>query len=222
MAPRRSYGDGCATAQALDIVGERWALLIVRELLLGPKRFTDLRADLPGVSPTVLAQRLREFTREGVVHHRRMPPPMSVHIYELTEWGCKLEPVIHMLGMWALQSPTPPCSPPQSVDANVLSLRVLFDPGAARGRTLRFALNVSERSYRVCVLDGELDLARGEVHAPDATIDTDVLTLHAILHRTRSLREALDIGAIKINGDVAAVADLPVLFRPDRYRVLAG
>nr|WP_042180189.1 winged helix-turn-helix transcriptional regulator [Kibdelosporangium sp. MJ126-NF4]CEL14244.1 Transcriptional regulator, HxlR family [Kibdelosporangium sp. MJ126-NF4] len=222
MAPRRSYGDGCATAQALDIVGERWALLIVRELLLGPKRFTDLRADLPGVSPTVLAQRLREFTREGVVHHRRMAPPMSVHIYELTEWGHKLEPVIHMLGMWALQSPTPPCAPPQSVDANVLSLRVLFDPDAARGRTVRFALNVDERRYRVCVMDGGLDLARGEVHAPDATIDTDVLTLHALLHRTRSVHDALEAGAIKVSGSVAAVADLPVLFRPDRHRALAG
>jgi DNA-binding HxlR family transcriptional regulator len=222
MAPKRSYDDGCATAFALDVVGERWGLLIARELLLGPKRFTDLRGDLPGVSPTVLAQRLREFVRAGVALRRRSPPPASFQVYELTEWGYKLEPVVHTLGGWALQSPDPPRVPPRSVDANVLSLRVLFDPVAAEGRTVRFALRIGERRYRVCVVDGELHLGRGEVDEPDATVDTDVPTLHAYLCRTRSLRDSLDGGAMRVSGNVAAVAELPTLFCPLRHRAPIG
>ncbi len=218
MAPKRSYADGCATAYALDIMGERWGLLIVRELLLGPKRFTDLRLDLPGMSPTVLAQRLREFIRAGVVRHRRLPPPTPSHVYELTEWGYKLDPVIQSLGTWALQSPDPPRTPPQSVDANVLSLRVMFDPVAAEGRTVRFGLHVDERRYQVCVVAGELHLARGEVDAPDATIDTNIATLHAYLCRARSLRDSLECGDILVRGNMAAVAELPTLFRPIRHR----
>src|SRR5829696_7888968 len=98
MAAMRAYCDGCATAHALDLIGERWALLVVRELLLGPKRFTDLRAGLPGVSPNVLAQRLRELESAGVVHRRKLPPPAASRVYELTEWGEELEPVIVRLG----------------------------------------------------------------------------------------------------------------------------
>ncbi|WNV84543.1 helix-turn-helix domain-containing protein [Umezawaea sp. Da 62-37] len=222
MAPNRSYDDGCATAYALDVVGGRWGLLIARELMLGPKRFTDLRVDLPGVSPTVLAQRLREFVREGVAIRLRLPPPTPFRVYQLTEWGYGLEPVIQALGGWALRSPDPPRTPPRSVDANVLSLRVLFDPVAAWGRTIRFGLRVGERPYRVCVVDGELHLARGEVDAPDAVIDTDVPTLHAYLCRTRSLRDSLDGGDMAVRGDMAAVAELPRLFCPLRYRVPVG
>ena len=94
----RTYDDACAAAHALDLIGERWALLVVRELLLGPKRFTDLRAGLPGVSPNVLAQRLRELERAGVVRRRKLPPPAASRVYELTDWGKELEPVIVRLG----------------------------------------------------------------------------------------------------------------------------
>ena len=100
MATRRTCCDGCAAAHALDLVGERWALLVVRELLLGPKRFTDLRAGLPGVSPNVLAERLRELERAGVVRRRKLPPPAASRVYELTDWGMELEPVIISLGRW--------------------------------------------------------------------------------------------------------------------------
>ncbi|MER7012755.1 winged helix-turn-helix transcriptional regulator [Saccharopolyspora sp. NPDC000359] len=222
MAPKRSYDDGCATAHALDIVGGRWGLLIARELLLGPKRFTDLRGDLPSASPTVLAQRLREFVRAGVARRRRSPPPAPVHVYELTEWGYKLEPVVHALGGWALQSPEPPRSAPRSIDANVLSLRVMFDPEVACGRTVRFGLNIGERRYRVCVVEGQLHLSRGEPDAPDATLDTDVPTLHAYLCGTRSLHDSLDSGDLRVRGDIRAVAELPMLFRPPQHRTPRG
>src|SRR5436305_8974178 len=100
MTSKRTYGDRCGIARALDRVGERWALLVVRELLLGPKRFGDLRAGLPGASPNVLSQRLRELEDAGVVRRRRLPPPAGVRVYELTEWGRELEPVVLHLGRW--------------------------------------------------------------------------------------------------------------------------
>src|SRR3954466_5966488 len=106
MATMRTYDDGCAAAHALDLVGERWALLVVRELLLGPKRFTDLRAGIPKASPNVLSQRLRELERAGVVRRRQLPPPAASRVYQLTDWGLELEPVIIRLGRWGARSPS--------------------------------------------------------------------------------------------------------------------
>jgi DNA-binding HxlR family transcriptional regulator len=214
MSPKRSYGDGCATAYALDLVGERWALLVVREMLLGPKRFNDLRTDLPGVSPTVLAQRLRELDQAGIVRRRRLPPPACVRIYELTDRGRALEPVVYALGRWAVTSPRMPMDAPLSNDATVLSMGVLFDPQAARGQTVRLNLRLGEHRFRVCVVDGRLDLARGMAECPDATVDTDVRTLGAVLRRTRMLADVLANGKFRIHGDAAAVHHLLVLFAP--------
>src|SRR5215217_3500865 len=108
MATRRTYGDGCAIAHGLDLVGERWALLLVRELLLGPKRFTDLKAGLPNASPNVISDRLRELERAGVVKRDRLPPPAGSHVYELTDWGRELEDTVLSIGRWAARSPSPP------------------------------------------------------------------------------------------------------------------
>jgi DNA-binding HxlR family transcriptional regulator len=125
---RRTYDDGCAAAHALDLIGERWALLVVRELLLGPKRFTDLRAGLPHASPNVLAQRLRELEAVGVVRRRKLPPPAASKVYELTDWGLELEPVIVRLGRWGARSPSRPRDAGLSVDSLILSCRTMFDP----------------------------------------------------------------------------------------------
>src|ERR1700710_270654 len=100
MAPRRDYFDGCAAAHALDLVGDRWALLVVRELLLGPKRFTDLRSGIPDVSPDVLSRRLRELEEAGIVVRGSLPAPASSRVYELTDWGAGLVPVVLALGHW--------------------------------------------------------------------------------------------------------------------------
>src|SRR5919112_3620037 len=108
MAIKRTYDDSCAAAHALDLVGERWALLVVRELLLGPKRFTDLRSGLPHVSPDVLAQRLRELEESGIVRRGKLPPPAGSRIYELTERGQQLEPVVLELGRFGSVAPFPP------------------------------------------------------------------------------------------------------------------
>jgi DNA-binding HxlR family transcriptional regulator len=137
---RRTYDDGCAAAHALDLIGERWALLVVRELLLGPKRFTDLRAGLPHASPNVLAQRLRELEVVGVVRRRKLPPPAASKVYELTDWGLELEPVIVRLGRWGARSPSRPRDAGLSVDSLILSCRTMFDPRAAEGLTASYEL----------------------------------------------------------------------------------
>jgi DNA-binding HxlR family transcriptional regulator len=214
MAPRRSYGDGCATAHALDLIGERWALLVVRELLLGPKRFTDLRADLPGMSPNILARRLRELGQADITRHRRLPPPAAANLYELTERGQALKSVIYALGRWAIHSPCMPLDAPLSNDSHILSLGILFDPAAARDLTVRLNLWLGEQRFRICVLDGELELARGEADDADATVHTDAATLQALVRNTKSLSGILAAGQLRIDGDVSAVALLPRLFRP--------
>ena len=108
MAGRRKYNSGCAVAHALDLVGERWALLVVRDLVLGPKRFTDLLAGLPGASPDVLTQRLRELTQAGVLDRRRLSPPAASWVYELTPWGAELAPVL--LGLASGPAGRPRCA----------------------------------------------------------------------------------------------------------------
>ena len=136
MATTRTYGDGCAIARALDVVGERWALLVVRELLLGPKRFTDLRRGLPNASPNVLSERLRELEHAGVVRRRKLAPPAGSRVYELTDWGLELEPLVLSLGRWGARSPAPPGDAPVRSGG-------LGDPVAARavrrGRRARTA-----------------------------------------------------------------------------------
>ncbi|MEU6534595.1 helix-turn-helix domain-containing protein [Streptomyces sp. NPDC047000] len=100
MPPRRSYDQYCSTARALDLVGDRWTLLIVRELLAGPRRYTDLHADLPGVSTDMLASRLKDMERDGIAARRRLAPPAAVFVYELTRRGRELKPVLEALGKW--------------------------------------------------------------------------------------------------------------------------
>ncbi|GAA3000502.1 winged helix-turn-helix transcriptional regulator [Actinokineospora diospyrosa] len=212
MAPKRSYADGCATAHALDLIGERWALLVVRELLLGPKRFTDLRAGLPGIGPNVLAQRLRELNNAGVLHRRELSWPTGVHIYELTDWGHGLDGVIFALGRWGLRSPTLPPDAPVSADGHVLSLRLLFDRSAAAGLVLTLGLHLGQDRFRLEVVDGTLALARGDTENPDAAIHTTVPTFDALLRDGGHFAEALRLGSLTVRGDLRTAALFPILF----------
>ena len=208
----RTYCDGCAAAHALDIIGERWALLVVRELLLGPKRFTDLRAGLPAVSPNVLAQRLRELERAGVLRRRKLPPPAASKVYELTEWGMELEPVIVRLGRWGARSPSKPRDAALGVDSLVLSFRTMFAPHAAEGLRASYELRLGEDVFVAVVDDGRFEIARGSAEKPDATIETDAATLAALVYEGRDLAEALRAGEVKIEGDEAAVKRFVRLF----------
>jgi DNA-binding HxlR family transcriptional regulator len=206
VATTRTYGDGCAIARALDVVGERWALLVVRELLLGPKRFTDLRRGLPNASPNVLSERLRELERAGVVRRGKLPPPAGSRVYELTDWGLELEPLVISLGRWAAHSPTPPGDAPvRSGDSVILALRGLFDPGAARGLRARYDVRLGEDRFRVEVADDAIEVARGGADGADATIASDPDTLNAVLWGGLSLSEAQRSGRLTVEGDQAAV-----------------
>ena len=204
MATTRTYGDGCAIARGLDQVGERWALLVVRELLLGPKRYTDLQRGLPNASPNVLSERLRELERDGIVRRRKLPPPAGSRVYELTEWGRELEDIVIALGHWGARAPSPPSDAPVGVDSMILALDARFDPGAAAGLRAVYVLRLGDDSFRIEVAGGEIDLARGGADPADATIETDPSTLAAVLWGGQSLTEAQRSGVVTIAGDKAA------------------
>jgi DNA-binding HxlR family transcriptional regulator len=217
VATKRTYGDLCGVARALDTVGERWALLVVRELLLGPKRFTDLRAGLPNVSPDILSLRLRELEVSGVVRRRRLPPPAGSRVYELTEQGAQLRPVVLELGRWGSVAPAPPGEARLGADSLALALLTSFDARAAGRLDATYELRFGDDRFRVRVAAGELDVARGGADAPDAVIETDPGTLATILWHGRSPADAERSGAARIDGDRRAVARLLRLFPlPDR------
>ncbi|MEO3888881.1 winged helix-turn-helix transcriptional regulator [Nonomuraea sp. B5E05] len=213
MVGRRKYDDGCAVAHGLDLVGERWSLLIVRELLLGPKRFTHLRAGLPGASPDMLSQRLRQLQESGVVRHRQLPPPAGVPVYELTEWGMGLEPVVTGLGRWAGGSSSLPLDAPIGVDSLILSLKALFDPGQSGDVEIRAAVRLGGDEFRVVVTGGEIAIARGTLEHPDVTLDTDTATLASLLRGVRSPEEAVVGGDLRVDGGMDTAGRFLALFR---------
>ncbi|HSR93742.1 MAG TPA: winged helix-turn-helix transcriptional regulator [Solirubrobacterales bacterium] len=201
MATKRSYGEACRFAYALDLVGERWALLVVRELLLGPKRFTDLRVGLPHASPNILSERLRELEQAAVLHRRKLPPPAASQVYELTEWGRELEPIVTQLGAWGARSPVPPEHREIGPDSIVLALRSLFDPEAAGELEATYELRLGEERFHVDVAAGELGLGRGApVEEPAAVIDTDPGTLATLLTGQLPLTAAVESSAAHIEG----------------------
>jgi DNA-binding HxlR family transcriptional regulator len=200
MATKRSYGDACRFAYALDLIGERWALLVVRELLLGPKRFTDLRTGLPGASPNILSERLRQLEQGGVIRRRKLAPPAGSWVYELTEWGEELEPVVTRLGAWGARSPLPPASTRIGADSIALALRSLFDPERAGELAASYELGLDGERFVVTVAAGALDLSRGEAEAPALVIEAGPGDLAALLTGQLSLDAALDSGAVRIEG----------------------
>lgn len=213
MATKRSYQEACRFAYALDLVGERWALLIVRELLLGPKRFTDLRAGLPHASTNILADRLRELEQHAIARRRKLPPPYAATVYELTEWGRELEPIVTKLGAWGARSPVPPESREIGPDSIVLALRSLFDPERAGDLEATYGLRIGEETYAIAVGGGELELARGETESPAATLAfPDAPTMAAVLSGQLPLEEAVSSGALQIDGSKQAAKRFLRLF----------
>jgi DNA-binding HxlR family transcriptional regulator/putative sterol carrier protein len=213
MSTKRSYGEACRFAYALDVVGERWALLVVRELLLGPKRFTDLRTGLPHASSNILSERLRDLEHGGVIQRRKLPPPAASTVYELTEWGRELEPVVTKLGAWGARSPIPPDSQEIGPDSIVLALRSLFDAEAAGELTATYELRLGENRFRVEIAGGEFELGRGSASDPTATITlADAPTFAAILTDELPLDEALASGAAQIEGSKQAAKRFLRLF----------
>ncbi|MFE3456843.1 winged helix-turn-helix transcriptional regulator [Nocardiopsis aegyptia] len=210
MAERRSYGEACPIAHALDLIGERWALLVVRELRLGPRRYSDLAAALPGIGPSVLSQRLRDLERVGVLTQRALPPPVTGKVYELTPWGAELEPVFAALRRWGMRSPVVPREGGVSADTVFLGLRAYFDAGAGAPWSATFRVRLEREVYHLVVDEGVLtDVRRGEHPGePDAVVTTDQRTLQAVLGRERPLADAVGAGDLTVDGDEQAVRRL--------------
>jgi DNA-binding HxlR family transcriptional regulator len=205
MARTRSVEDGCGIAHASDLLGQRWTLLVVRELLLGPKRFTDLRAGIPDISPNVLGQRLRELEESGMVRRRKLAPPAAVQVYELTEWGLQLEPAVLALGRWANGSPSFPWGAPMGPDALVLALKSTFHPAKAEGLDATYELRLGELPFKISVKGGAFEAARGEADQPDAVIRSDPDAVAGIVFRGNRLGKAVDSGEVRIDGSRKAV-----------------
>lgn len=208
----RTYGDGCAIAHGLDLVGDRWALLVVRELLLGPKRYTDLRRGLPNASPNVLSERLRELEAAGVITKRKLPPPVGARVYELTGWGRELEPIVVSLGHWGARSTSGPSDAPIGVDSVILALRSRFDPDAAGSLRATYVLLFDDDRFVVDVGNGAIELVRGDAERSDSTIEADPGTLAAVIWGGCTLAAARRAGGLRIEGDVAAVKRFVGLF----------
>jgi DNA-binding HxlR family transcriptional regulator len=200
MAGARQYDDPCGVARALDMVGERWTLLVVRELLFGPKRFSDLVRGLPGMSQNVLSQRLRELAAAGLVERRRLGPPVSGQVYELTERGAALRPVVIELARWGSRIPTASRAD-LSVDALALALLTTFHPDGAED--VRITLALGDDRFAAEITGGHLDIVRGEARHPDAEIRTDAAVLRAVVFGGRELAEAVAAGDAEVRGEEA-------------------
>jgi DNA-binding HxlR family transcriptional regulator len=209
---KRSYDDGCAMAHALDLVGERWALLVIRELMLGPKRFTDLRASLPGISANVLTQRLEELEALSILERRKLPPPIATWVYRLTPWGQELEPIVQSFGKWAARSPHMPEGAHMSVNSVVLSFRTMFNADVAGDFRTRLQLNLSGEPFQVTIADGEFEILRGEIGQPDATLDGSSDAIAALVYGGTDLDEAVRAGELQVSGDTAKLKRFAALF----------
>ena len=212
LQPRpRRYEDACAAAHALDLVGDRWALLVMRELLLGPRRFGDLRASLPGISANVLTQRLNELEARGLVRKTRLPPPAAVQVYEATDWGLEAVPVIARLGRWAARSPLHDATLPMSHVSIVMSLQTLTSPERAKGFAARVGFRLGDADYVTTVHDGQLDVERTEPTDCDAIFIGTPTEIAGVIHGGAPFE------TIKVEGDLDLARRFAGLFvLPDK------
>ncbi|WP_307623139.1 winged helix-turn-helix transcriptional regulator [Streptomyces sp. V3I7] len=198
MSPRRSYDQYCSAARALDLVGDRWTLLIVRELLAGPRRYTDLHADLPGVSTDVLASRLKDMERDGLTTRRRLPPPGAAYVYELTPRGRGLLPVLQTLGEWG-QAALGDRRPTDAVRAHWFALPLLRELDGAGVVEVR--LDEGQFHLHVGAEDGPVYGDGPAPVEPDARLVLDADTCAAVGRGEVRLRDAVRAGRVTVTGD---------------------
>jgi DNA-binding HxlR family transcriptional regulator len=168
----RRYHDACGAAHGLDLIGERWALLVIRELMMGPRRFGDLKKDLYGISANVLTQRLEGLEASGIVLRRKLPPPASVQVYELTAWGYEIKPVFMVLGGWAARSPRHDPTLPISAVSVMQSFETMFDPALAGDAAMTLGFVFGDDSLVVSVHDGVIEPRRDVTDAADVVLTT--------------------------------------------------
>jgi DNA-binding HxlR family transcriptional regulator/putative sterol carrier protein len=204
---KRSYNQYCAVARALDLVGERWTLLVVRELLTGPKRFKDLLEGLPGIGTNLLTTRLKDLERYRVVHRVTLPPPAASKVYELTELGRSLEPVIATLGRWGLEFLG---APDQEDDLRpawaMVAMRSALKQEAARGLQETYEFHIDEEAFHLRVTDGEVEALQGPAVDPDLVLTGATQDFLALTAGQVEPAEVLDSGEIRIEGDQETLA----------------
>ena len=179
---KKRYEDACGLAHALDLIGERWAMLVLRELAYGPRRFSGLKRDLTGISANVLTQRLTELESRGLVRRSRLPPPASVQVYEATEWGLEAIPLIARLGRWAARSPLHDHTLPMSHVSIIMSLQTLIAPERAQGVTMRVGFHFGDADYVATVHDGRLDVERREPVDCDLVFTGSPTAIAGVIH----------------------------------------
>jgi DNA-binding HxlR family transcriptional regulator len=209
---KRHYDDGCGTAHALDLIGERWALLVLRELLLGARRFGDLKASLPGISANVLTQRLEGLEASGIVRRRMLAPPASVQVYDLTEWGSEVEPIILALGRWGARSPVEDDAMPLSAVSMMLSFRAMFDPARAKGCNLTLRFHVGIETYTLHIRDGQLHAGRGADGAADIELSGPPARICGATYGLERLEDLVRAGTIRVRGDREAFRRFATVF----------
>jgi DNA-binding HxlR family transcriptional regulator len=211
-ASRRRYDDACGTAHALDLIGERWALLVLRELMLGPKRFSDIRADLPGISANTLTQRLEGLEANGLVVRKRLPPPAAAQVYELTEWGYEAEPIVQVMGRWATRSPGHDPTMPLSATSLMLSFRTMGDPARMQGLKARIGFRTGAETFLVEIADGRMTAERGPAEGADLIFTGPAPAIAGFVYGGVPL-EALEAeGALRVAGDRDLAARFATLF----------
>ena len=209
----RWYSDACGTAFGLEVLGERWALLIVRELLWGPKRFSDLRTGLPGISAKVLTERLEGLARWGVLSRRVLPPPASAQVYELTEWGRMAEPVIMELGRWAARSVKHDPTLPLSTASLMSSMKTMQSPALEEAKDTIIGMAIGSESYRVAIRDGSLEMTPGPLEGCDAVLRAaSAPPIAGALYSGQPFEAMEAAGALSVEGDRTVLASFLTLF----------
>ncbi|WP_279477644.1 winged helix-turn-helix transcriptional regulator [Aureimonas sp. SK2] len=218
IAERRwPYRDACAAAHALELLGERWTLLVIRELMTGPRRFGDLRAGLPGISANVLTQRLEWLEEAGVLVRRELPPPSGAKVYELTEWGYEAEPIFRVVGRWGARSPFHDPTAAFSVASLMLSLRTMFDGRRAAGFSARIGFRLGRETLLVEVADGGIDVRAGPIEGAGAVLTGEPRTVAAAIYGGQSFEALEAAGALAVEGDREAARRFTTFFPlPDK------
>jgi DNA-binding HxlR family transcriptional regulator len=221
--PGRSYNQYCALARALDVVGERWTLLLVRELLLGPKRYKDLLAGLPGIGTNLLVDRLRELERAGIVRRSILLPPAGSAVYELSDFGRELEPAVFALGRWGAHF----LQPRKESDATdpgwfFVSIRATFRPGAAAELSECYEFRIDGAPFHARVDRRGARTSQGHADDPDVVVTTDLDSFIGLLSRQLSPGEAAASGRVRLDGDEAALERFVEIFAWPPATLAAG
>lgn len=210
------YEDACGAAHALELLGERWALLVVRELMFGARRFSELRDGLPGISANILTQRLEGLEAAQIVVRRQLPSPVNAQVYELTPWGYETEPIFQTLGRWASRSPSHDPTMPLSAASLMLSFRTMLDGKRTKGLDLKVGLRVGDDTFVARLEDGELTIHRSELRGEqdvDVTIAGEATAIASVVYGGRSLGDARADGAIEVDGNRAVAKSFVALFK---------